>query len=131
MKLDHVGIAFRDADRAAALFGGLFDLPVALRREVPDQGVKVVKLESGGSFVECLEPLSPGTPVGRFVEKRGGGLHHLCFAVPDIRAALADYRRRGVKLIDESPRIGAAGLPIAFLHPDSCEGVLVELVEKP
>jgi methylmalonyl-CoA/ethylmalonyl-CoA epimerase len=131
MRLDHVGIAFKDADRAAARFADLFALPVALRRDVPDQGVKVVKLASGESFVECLEPLAPETPVGRFLAKRGGGLHHLCFAVPDIRAALADMKRRGVRLLDEVPRTGAAGLPIAFLHPDSCEGVLVELVEKP
>jgi methylmalonyl-CoA epimerase len=131
MRLDHVGIAVRDAKAAGALFGGLFDLPLALERVVPDQGVSVVKLASGESFVECLEPLSPDTPVGRFLAGRGQGLHHICFAVPDIRAALAELRSRGVRLIDEEPRIGAAGLPIAFLHPSSCADVLVELVEKP
>ena len=131
MRLDHVGIAVKDAGAAKELWGRLFDLPVALERTVPDQGVKVVKLASGESFIECLEPLSPGTPVGKFMAKTGGGLHHVCFAVPDIRAALADMRAKGVRLIDETPRIGAAGLPIAFLHPDSCGGVLVEFVEKP
>jgi methylmalonyl-CoA/ethylmalonyl-CoA epimerase len=131
MRLDHVGIAVKDAGAAKALFQRLFDLPLALERTVPDQGVKVVKLASGESFVECLEPLAPDTPVGRFLAKKGGGLHHICFAVPDIAAALAEMRRKGVRLIDEKPRIGAAGLPIAFLHPDSCDGVLVELVEKP
>lgn len=131
MRLDHVGIAVKDAQAAKALFQRLFDLPLDLERTVPDQGVKVVKLASGESFVECLEPLAPDTPVGRFLAKTGGGLHHICFAVPDIRAALADMKRKGVRLIDEAPRIGAAGLPIAFLHPDSCGGVLVEFVEKP
>jgi methylmalonyl-CoA/ethylmalonyl-CoA epimerase len=131
MRLDHVGIAVRDAAAARDLWQRLFDLPLALERTVPDQGVKVVKLASGESFVECLEPLAPDTPVGRFLARTGGGLHHVCFAVPDIRAALDDMRSKGVRLIDEAPRIGAAGLPIAFLHPDSCGGVLVEFVEKP
>lgn len=130
MRLDHVGIAVKDADRAKALYQRLFDLPVNLEKTVADQGVKIVKLASGESFVECLEPLTFDTPVGRFLAKRGGGLHHICFAVPDIKAALADVKAKGVKLIDEVPRIGAAGLPIAFLHPDSCDGVLIEFVEK-
>jgi methylmalonyl-CoA epimerase len=131
MRLDHVGIAVKDAEKAKALYQRLFDLPLELERTVPDQGVKLVKLAAGQSFVECLEPLTFDTPVGRFLAKRGGGLHHICFAVPDIKAALADAKAKGVRLIDETPRIGAAGLPIAFLHPDSCGGVLVEFVEKP
>ena len=131
MRLDHVGIAVKDAGAAKDLFQNLFGLPLNLERTVPDQGVKVVKLSSGESFCEFLEPLGPTTPVGRFLAKTGGGLHHICFAVPDIRAALADAKKKGVRLIDEAPRIGAAGLPIAFLHPDSCGGVLVEFVEKP
>lgn len=131
MRLDHVGIAVKDAGAAKDLFQRLFGLPLDLERTVPDQGVKVVKLSSGESFCEFLEPLGPDTPVGRFLARTGGGLHHICFAVPDIRAALADAKRKGVRLIDEEPRTGAAGLPIAFLHPDSCGGVLVEYVEKP
>jgi methylmalonyl-CoA/ethylmalonyl-CoA epimerase len=131
MRLDHVGIAVKDAGAAKDLFQRLFGLPLDLERTVPDQGVKVVKLSSGESFCEFLEPLGPTTPVGKFLAKTGGGLHHICFAVPDIRAALADVKAKGVRLIDEAPRIGAAGLPIAFLHPDSCGGVLVEFVEKP
>ena len=121
----------KDAGAAKDLFQRLFGLPLNLERTVPDQGVKVVKLSSGESFCEFLEPLGPTTPVGKFLAKTGGGLHHICFAVPDIRAALADVNAKGVRLIDEAPRIGAAGLPIAFLHPDSCGGVLVEFVEKP
>jgi len=131
VRLDHVGIAVKDGDAAADLFARLFDLPLDFRRSVPDQGVKVVKLRSGESFVECLEPLGPDTPLGKFLDRRGEGLHHVCFAVPDIRRALADLRAKGVALIDETPRIGAAGLPIAFLQPKSTHGVLVELVEKP
>lgn len=131
MRLDHVGIAVEDAARSAALFRRLFDLPVDLERTVPDQGVKVIKLSSGESFCEFLEPLGPDTPVGRFLARRGGGLHHVCFAVPDIRAAIAALEGKGVSMIDREPRIGAAGLPIAFLQPASTAGVLVELVERP
>ena len=131
MRLDHVGIAVKDAGKAKGTFQRLFGLPLNLERTVEDQGVKVVKLSSGESFCEFLEPLGPQTPVGKFLAKGNGPLHHICFAVPDIKAALADMKAKGVRLIDESPRIGAAGLPIAFLHPDSCDGVLVEFVEKP
>jgi methylmalonyl-CoA/ethylmalonyl-CoA epimerase len=131
MRLDHVGIAVKDAGKAKGTFQRLFGLPLDLERTVEDQGVKVVKLSSGESFCEFLEPLGPQTPVGKFLAKGSGPLHHVCFAVPDIRAALEDMKKKGVRLIDEKPRIGAAGLPIAFLHPDSCEGVLVEFVERP
>ncbi len=131
MRLDHVGIAVTDAGKARETFQRLFGLPLNLERTVPDQGVKVVKLSCGESFCEFLQPLGPETPVGRFLAKGNGPLHHICFAVPDIKQALEEMRRKGVRLIDETPRIGAAGLPIAFLHPDSCEGVLVEFVEKP
>jgi len=131
MRLDHVGIAVKNAKGAAGTFQRLFGLPLDLERTVPDQGVTVVKLASGESFCEFLEPLGPQTPVGKFLAKGGGPLHHICFAVPDIAAALVEMRGKGVRLIDEKPRIGAAGLPIAFLHPDSCGGVLVEFVEKP
>lgn len=131
MRLDHVGIAVKDVGAAKGIFQHLFGLPLDLERTVPDQGVKVVKLCSGESSCEFLEPTGPDTPVGRFLAKGNGPLHHICFAVPDIKAALADMKRKGARLIDETPRIGAAGLPIAFLHPDSCGGVLVEFVEKP
>ncbi|MCK6481740.1 MAG: methylmalonyl-CoA epimerase [Planctomycetaceae bacterium] len=130
MHLDHVGIALEDAKEGADLFRRLFGLPLALERTVPDQGVKVVKLSSGESYCEFLEPLSPDTPVGRFLAKRGGGLHHVCFAVPDIRAAIADLVGKGAAMIDREPRTGAAGLPIAFLQPSSTAGILVELVER-
>ena len=130
MRLDHVGIAVKDAGAAKDLFQTLFGLPLALERTVPEQGVKVVKLSSGESFCEFLEPTGPDTPVGRFLARRGPGLHHICFAVPDIRAALAEVKAKGAELIDAEPRIGAAGLPIAFLQPASTGGVLVEFVER-
>ncbi len=130
MHLDHVGIALEDARGGADLFQRLFGLPLALERTVPDQGVKVVKLSSGESYCEFLEPLRPDTPVGRFLAKRGAGLHHVCFAVPDIRAAIAELVGKGAAMIDREPRIGAAGLPIAFLQPSSTAGILVELVER-
>lgn len=94
--------------------------------EVEDQGVDVAFVGS----VELLEPRGPDTPVGRFLERRGPGLHHVAFRVPDLEAALSRYRERGLRLIDEAPRPGARGHRVAFLHPESTGGVLVELVER-
>jgi methylmalonyl-CoA/ethylmalonyl-CoA epimerase len=130
MKLDHVNIATPDADGTADLFAKLFGLPVIKRTTVADQGVKVVKLDTGNSIVELTEPTGPDTPVGRFLAKNRPGLHHLCFAVRDIRAEVKRLKAAGVEFVNEEPKIGAAGLPIVFLHPKSCAGVLVELVEK-
>lgn len=130
MKLDHVNIATPDADATAALFTKLFGLPVVKRTTVADQGVKVVKLETGNAIVELTEPTGPDTPVGRFLAKNKPGLHHLCFAVKDIRGEVARLKKEGVEFVNEEPKIGAAGLPIVFLHPRSCGGVLVELVER-
>ncbi len=130
MQLDHVNIATPDADGTAAVFESLFDLEPCRRVTVDDQGVKVVKLDTGNALIEFTEPTGPDTPVGRFLAKNRPGLHHICFAVPDIHAAIAKMRAKGVELINEEPKIGAAGLPIVFLHPRSCGGVLVELVER-
>jgi methylmalonyl-CoA/ethylmalonyl-CoA epimerase len=131
MRLDHVNIATPDAEASAALLSNLFGLPVLKRTVVEDQGVKVVKLDAGNAVVELTEPTGPDTPVGRFLAKNKPGLHHLCFAVPDLRAAMAELEGKGAQFVDRTPRIGAAGLPIVFLHPKSTGGVLVELVEKP
>ena len=130
MKLDHVNIATPDADATAALFTKLFGLPVTKRTTVADQGVKVVKLDTGNAIVELTEPTGPDTPVGKFLAKNKPGLHHLCFAVKDIRGEVARLKKAGVEFVNEEPKIGAAGLPIVFLHPRSCGGVLVELVER-
>lgn len=129
MQLDHVNIATPDADGAARLLSDLFGLPVVKRTEVADQGVKVVKLDCGNAVVELTEPLGPDTPVGRFLAKNRPGLHHLCFRTPDIRADVARLKAKGVRFVNEEPTIGAAGLPIVFLHPASTAGVLIELVE--
>jgi len=129
MKLDHVNIATPDAAGTAKLLSDLFDLPVVKRVDVPDQGVRVVKLDCGNAVVELTEPLGPNTPVGRFLAKNRPGLHHICFRTADIRAEVARLKAKGVEFVSEEPKIGAAGLPIVFLHPKSTAGVLVELVE--
>jgi methylmalonyl-CoA/ethylmalonyl-CoA epimerase len=130
MKLDHVNIATPDAEATAALFAALFGLTVVKRTTVAEQGVKVMKLDAGNAVIELTEPTGPDTPVGRFLAKNKPGLHHLCFAVPNLREAIEDLKRKGAQFVDETPKIGAAGLPIVFLHPKSCGGVLVELVER-
>jgi methylmalonyl-CoA/ethylmalonyl-CoA epimerase len=113
----------------ARLLSDLFDLPVVKRVDVADQGVRVVKLDCGNAIVELTEPLGPDTPVGRFLAKNRPGLHHLCFRTKDVRADVARLKAKGVQFVNEEPTIGAAGLPIVFLHPKSTGGVLVELVE--
>src|SRR5205814_1912668 len=94
---------------------------------VEEQGVRVAKLELGNTHIELLEPLGPDTPVGKFIAKRGTGLHHICLGVEDIEGELSKLKGQGVKLIDEKPRVGADGASIAFLHPKSTSGVLLEL----
>ena len=129
MRLDHVNIATPDAEGTARLLSDLFDLPVVKRVDVADQGVRVVKLDCGNALVELTEPLGPETPVGRFLAKNRPGLHHLCFRTKDLRADVARLKAKGVQFVNEEPTLGAAGLPIVFLHPKSTGGVLIELVE--
>jgi methylmalonyl-CoA/ethylmalonyl-CoA epimerase len=134
-RIDHVGIACHDIDGKIAFYQDVFGLTVVSHETNQEQGVReamlAFPLESPGapSYVQLLEPLSPGTPVGKFLAKRGEGLHHVGYAVPDIGAALASVGRSGIKLIDERPRHGAMGAAIAFLHPADIGGVLTELVE--
>lgn len=130
MKIDHVNIATPDATASARAFEELFGLEVARRVTVADQGVNVVKLAVGDAYIEFTEPTGPDTPIGKYLAKNRPGLHHLCLRVPDLRAAVARLKRRGAVLINEEPTIGAAGLPVVFVHPKSCSGVLVELVEE-
>ncbi len=125
-----MNIATPDAEATAAVFAALFGLDVVKRTTVEEQGVKAIKLDAGAATIELTQPTGPDTPVGRFLAKNQPGLHHLCFAVPDLRAAIEDMKRKGARFVDETPRVGAAGLPIVFLHPASCGGVLVELVER-
>ncbi|HQR36756.1 MAG TPA: methylmalonyl-CoA epimerase [Blastocatellia bacterium] len=127
MKIDHLGIAVRSIDDTLAFYRDAMGLEVAHRETVDDQGVNVAMLPVGESRVELLEPVGPDTPVGRFLDKRGPGLHHVCYEVPDIHEALARLRTSGVRLVDEEPRVGAGGHLVAFVHPSATGGVLVEL----
>ncbi len=129
MKLDHIGIATRQLDEALTLWRDALGLPVDFTEEVTGQGVKVAMLPIGETHIELLEPLSENSPVGKFLEKRGPGIHHVAVRVPDIRAALAQLKEKGTRLIDETPRLGARGCLVAFVHPSSANGVLLELVQ--
>ncbi len=129
LNIDHVAIAVRDLDEAIERHRRLFGAEVASRQVVEEQGVEEAMIRIGGSSVQLLYPLRPDTPVGRFLEGRGEGLHHVAYAVADIEAALADLEEEGAELIDPEPRIGGGGHRIAFVHPRSFAGTLVELVE--
>ena len=124
---DHVGIAVRDLEAAMALFHDVFGVPLGEVVEMADQGVRATLLPLGQTRLELLQPLSPESPVGRFIERRGEGLHHLAFNVDDIGGKLDALAARGVELVDRTPREGLSGT-IAFLHPRSVYGVLTALV---
>jgi methylmalonyl-CoA epimerase len=128
-RIDHIGVAVDDLDAAIALYEGVLEMPLVHRETVGEQGVEAVLLDVGDGHVELLAPLGPETPVGRFLEKQGPGLHHVAYAVGDVEAALATLSERGVRLIDETPRIGIRGSRVAFVHPKSTGGVLTEIVE--
>ena len=127
--IDHVGVAVSDLDRAIALYEGTFGMPLVHREVIEGQGVEAVLLDVGDGHVELLSPLGPDTVVGRFVERRGEGLHHVAYRVEDIDTVLANLREMGVELIDSEARVGIRGSRVAFLHPKSAGGVLTELVE--
>ncbi|HHC09391.1 MAG TPA: methylmalonyl-CoA epimerase [Actinobacteria bacterium] len=127
--LDHVAIAVADLDAALARFEELYGVTPIRRERIEDQGVEEAMLPIGGSHVQLLQPLSSDSPVGRFLERRGEGLHHVAFAVVDLEAALEHLRATGARLVDEQPRLGGGGHRIAFVHPEVFGGTLVELVE--
>jgi methylmalonyl-CoA/ethylmalonyl-CoA epimerase len=127
--LDHIGVAVEDLDAAVKLYGDLLEMPLQHRETVEEQGVEAVLLGVGDSHVELLAPLSADTAVGKFLSKRGPGLHHTAYRCQDVARALAVCRERGLRLIDEEPRRGIRGSRVAFLHPSSTGGVLTELVE--
>lgn len=129
MKVDHIGVATRHLDEALTLWRDALGLQVASTEEVIEQGVRVAMLPIGDSQIELLEPLSPNSPVGKFLEKRGPGIHHLAIRVTDIQATLVQLKEKGTRLIDETPRRGAGGCLVAFIHPSSANGVLLELVQ--
>ncbi|KAB8197234.1 methylmalonyl-CoA epimerase [Nonomuraea phyllanthi] len=134
MRIDHIGIACRNLEEKIAFFSETFELDVVAREVNEEQGVKEAMLhiadgEGGGSYIQLLEPLSDDSPVGKFLAKRGEGLHHVAFGVPDIAMAMTKIGEKGVRLLDERPRHGSMGSEIAFLHPKDVGGVLTELVQ--
>jgi methylmalonyl-CoA/ethylmalonyl-CoA epimerase len=128
-QIDHVGVAVRDLEGAVALFRDTFGMPLVHREVVEEQGVEAVLLDVGDSHIELLRPLGEETPVGRFVAKRGPGLHHVAYRVANVDATLEQLRAAGVPLIDEQARIGIRKSRVAFLHPSGTASVLTELVE--
>jgi methylmalonyl-CoA epimerase len=124
----HIGIAVDDLDAAVDRYSSLFGAILEHRELVADQGVEAASLLVGPSRVELLAPTGPDTPVGRFLEKRGPGMHHVAFEVADVAAELARLKADGVQLVDEEPRRGLFGLQVAFVHPDATGGVLAEFV---
>ena len=129
MKLDHIGIATPKLEEGLAVWRDALGLEVGATEDVLEQGVRVAMLAIGDTHVELLEPLSPESAVGKFLAKRGPGIHHLAVEVKDIHSSLADLKRKGARLIDETPRIGARGCLVAFIHPAATNGVLLELVQ--
>ena len=139
-RIDHVGIACRDLESAVEKYCSVFGLTVASREVIEEQGVREAMLlvatagapaagPGGASYIQLMEPLSADTPVGRFLARRGEGIHHIGYAVDNVRSALAEVGESGVRLIDQRPRHGSLGASIAFLHPADLGGVLTELVE--
>ena len=128
-RIDHIGVAVEDLDAAIALYANDLQMPQAHRETVESQGVEAVLLDVGDGHVELLRPLGPDTAVGKFLARKGPGLHHVAYAVPDIDAALAEIKESGLALIDEEPRVGIRGSRVAFLHPRATQGVLTEIVE--
>ncbi len=129
MKIEHIGIATPRLDDALKFWRDALGLEVTHTEVVEDQGVRVAMLPAGETRIELLEPTGESSPVAKFLEKRGAGIHHIAVRVPDIRAALARLKTEGARLIDEEPRTGAGGCLVAFVHPASSGGVLLELVE--
>ena len=129
-RLDHVGIAVPDLAAARALYEQVLGLEVTHEEVIEEQGVHELLLRAGEAFVQLVAPLSPDSPVGRFLAKRGEGVHHVGYSVPAVAAARAELRAQGFEVIEPAPRIGSGGTTIGFLHPKSMGGVLVELVEE-
>lgn len=129
MKINHLGIATRDIDAALRFWHDALGLEHVHSETVEEQKVRVAMLPVGESRIELLEPTSDDSPISKFLDKRGGGIHHIAVEVDDIEAALAQLKARGMRLIDEVPRVGAEGCLIAFVHPSSTDGVLLELVQ--
>jgi methylmalonyl-CoA/ethylmalonyl-CoA epimerase len=131
MKINHIGIATRKIDQALEFWAGSLSLEHIHTEIVEDQKVRVAMLPIGESRIELLEPISDDSPISKFLEKRGGGIHHIAIEVDDIASSLRQLKEKGARLIDETARLGAEGCLVAFVHPSSTGGVLMELVETP
>jgi len=129
MKIDHIGIATKSLAEGLAVWRDALGLQLDSTEEVTEQGVRVAMMAVGDTHVELLEALTPDSAVAKFIAKRGPGIHHIAIAVKDIRASLAELKDKGVRLIDETPRVGAGGCLVAFVHPSTTNGVLLELVQ--
>jgi len=130
MKINHLGIATKGIDEALKFWGDALGLENIHTEIVEDQKVRVAMLPIGESRIELLEPTSDDSPISRFLEKRGSGIHHIAVEVDDVDATLGELKSRGIRLIDETARVGAEGCLVAFVHPSSANGVLLELVQK-
>jgi methylmalonyl-CoA epimerase len=128
-RIDHVGVAVEDMEGALALYRDALGMPLAHRETVTEQGVDAALLDVGDGHVELLAPLGPETPVGKYLAKRGPGIHHVAYAVDDIDAELDRLRGAGLRLIDETPRMGIRNSRVAFVHPVAVGGVLTEIVQ--
>jgi methylmalonyl-CoA/ethylmalonyl-CoA epimerase len=126
--IHHLGVAVEDLDQAVATYERLFGAEIEHRETVPDQGVEAASLRIGAGRVELLAPLGEETPVGKFLAKRGPGMHHVAYEVDDVGEAIRELSEEGAELIDEQPRRGLFGLEVAFVHPEALHGVLAEVV---
>ena len=131
LDIDHVGIAVDDLEGSVERYRRMLGVEPAHRERVDDQGVEEVLFPVGTSFVQLLGALGPETPVGRFLARRGPGIHHVAYRVDDVAAMLSELRDQGTRLVDEAPRRGSRDTLIAFVHPEDTDGVLVELVQAP
>ncbi|MBW3589760.1 MAG: methylmalonyl-CoA epimerase [Actinobacteria bacterium] len=129
-KIEHIALAVSDLEAAIDHYTQIWGLSLEHRETVEDQGVEEAMFRLGDSYLQLLAPLSPESPVGRFIRRSGEGLHHIAYEVDDIEQALSDLKKSGVTLIDEQPRTGSRGTKIAFVHPKGNLGLLVELVQK-
>ena len=130
-QIDHIGIAVRSIDEASRFYRDALGLECTGTEEIPDQRVRVVFFRVGEVRIELLEPTAADSPIAKFLEKKGPGLHHIAYLVDDLAATLAALKSAGVQLIDEAPRAGAHGMKIAFVHPSSTAGVLTEFCQRP
>ena len=130
LKIEHVAIAVDDLEAAVTHYSDVWGLEVSHRERVADQGVEEVMLRIGDTFLQLLGATGPDTTVGRFLERRGEGLHHIAYEVDDLEATLASLKAKGVEMIDDEPRLGGRGRMVAFVHPKSNHGLLVELIQR-